>query len=71
MASISKTGERRWTLWGMPSWVVLAVGIPASFFLFAFLQNSIENVARLRFEREANDANGIIADRLRSYSDVL
>jgi PAS domain S-box-containing protein len=71
MASISKTGERRWTLWGMPSWVVLAVGIPASIFLFAFLQSSIENVARLRFEREANDANGIIADRLRSYSDVL
>jgi PAS domain S-box-containing protein len=55
----------------MPSWVVLAVGIPASIFLFAFLQSSIENVARLRYERETNDANGIIADRLRSYSDVL
>jgi PAS domain S-box-containing protein len=39
--------------------------------LFTLFQNSIDNVARLRFEREANDANGIIADRLRSYSDVL
>lgn len=31
----------------------------------------MENVARLRFEREANDANDIIEGRLRSYSDVL
>jgi PAS domain S-box-containing protein len=72
MASTFKNGERGWTFWwGMPSWVVLAIGIPASLFVFTLLQNSVENVARLRFEREANDANGIIADRLRSYSDVL
>ena len=72
MASTSKNGERGWTSWwGLPSWVVLAIGIPVSIFVFTLLQNSVENVARLRFEREANDANGIIADRLRSYSDVL
>jgi len=47
------------------------MGITASFFLFKFIQDSVENVARLRFEREAIDASGIIEDRLRSYSDVL
>src|SRR2546427_1123220 len=52
-------------------WLVLAAGITASFFLFALVRDSVENVARLRFEREAKDANGIIEDRLRSYVDVL
>jgi len=52
-------------------WLVLALGIPASFFLFKFLQDSVENVARLRFEREAKDANSIIEGRLRAYGDVL
>ena len=41
-------------------WLVLAVGFPASFALFTYVERSIENVARLRFEREANDAKGII-----------
>ncbi len=52
-------------------WLVLAVGIPASFFLFTLIQDSVEKVARLRFEREAKDASGIIEGRLRSYGDVL
>ena len=52
-------------------WLVLAIGIPASFFLYVLIQNSIENVARLRFEREAQDASSVIQGRLRSYSDVL
>src|SRR5258706_121563 len=52
-------------------WLVLTVGITASFFLFAVIRDSVENVARLRFEREAKDANSIIEGRLRSYSDVL
>jgi signal transduction histidine kinase len=52
-------------------WLILAVGIPASFLLFTLIKGSVENVARLRFEREANDANAIIDGRLRSYSDVL
>src|SRR5713101_8871631 len=51
--------------------LVLVIGIPASFFLFTLIQDSVENVARLRFEREAKDANSIIEGRLRSYSDVL
>src|SRR6266700_240067 len=52
-------------------WLVLAIGIPASFFLFTIIQDSVENIARLRFEREAKDASGIIEGRLRSYVDVL
>jgi len=51
--------------------LVLTVGITVSFFLFAVIRDSVENVARLRFEREAKDANSIIEGRLRSYSDVL
>src|SRR6266581_3722827 len=49
----------------------MTVGITASFLLFAVIRDSVENVARLRFEREAKDANSIIEGRLRSYSDVL
>jgi signal transduction histidine kinase/CHASE1-domain containing sensor protein len=52
-------------------WLVLAIGVATSFFMFAFIRDSVERVARLRFEREANNANAIIAGRLRSYSDVL
>ncbi|MBI4203487.1 MAG: CHASE domain-containing protein [Betaproteobacteria bacterium] len=52
-------------------WLVLAIGIPASFLLFVFVQNSVEHLARLRFERETNNANSIIVDRLRSYTDML
>ncbi len=52
-------------------WLVLTVGIAVSFFLFALVRDSVENVARLRFEREAKDANSIIEGRLHSYSNVL
>src|SRR6266571_7844527 len=57
--------------WTVLPWLVLAVGIPASFFLFSLLKDSVENIAQLRFEREAKDANVVIEGRLRSYSDVL
>ena len=52
-------------------WLVLALGISASFLLFGLVQDSVENVARLRFEREAKDASSIIEGRLRAYGDVL
>src|SRR6266496_2573826 len=57
--------------WTVLPLLVLAVGIPASFFLFSLLKDSVENIAQLRFEREAKDANVVIEGRLRSYSDVL
>jgi signal transduction histidine kinase len=53
------------------AWLVLAIGVPVSFFLFVLIQNSVENIARLRFEREAKDANSIVESRIRAYGDVL
>jgi PAS domain S-box-containing protein len=53
------------------AWLVLAVGIPTTVLLFSVIQYSVEDVARLRFEREARDASSTIEDRLRSYGDVL
>jgi signal transduction histidine kinase len=52
-------------------WVVLAVGIPASILLFSLIQDAVEDVARLRFERYASDAKHVIEARVRSYTDVL
>ncbi len=70
--TISTNMTTRWAFHStLLPWLVLALGIPASFFLFKFLQDSVENVARLRFEREAKDANSIIEGRLRAYGDVL
>jgi signal transduction histidine kinase len=48
------------------SLLVLVIGIPASWLLFVFVEDSVERVAR-----EANAANGIIEDRLLSYTHVL
>lgn len=52
-------------------WVVLAVGIPASVLLFSLIQEAVEDVARLRFERYASDAKHVIEARIRSYADIL
>src|SRR5882672_3143711 len=72
LASVLGNRVLRWPFEStLPPWMVLAIGIPASFLLFGLIQKSVEDVARLRFEREANDAGGIIEDRLRSYSEVL
>ena len=57
--------------WPLLPWVVLAIGILASFLLFAFIRDAIESVARLRFERQASDAHSVIEDRLHFYVDVL
>ena len=52
-------------------WLVLLVGIPASIFLFSALHGAVDNLARLRFERQASDAKGVIESRIHSYSNVL
>lgn len=52
-------------------WIALAIGVAASISLYRFTQESVQGVAQLQFERQANDANAIIDGRLRSYSDVL
>jgi signal transduction histidine kinase len=52
-------------------WVVLAIGIPASFLLFALFRDAVEDTARLRFERQASDARRVIDVRMHSYAGVL
>jgi signal transduction histidine kinase len=71
MTAEAHTPSRRAYHSSVLPWLVLVIGIPASIFLYVFIQDSIENVARLRFEREAQDASSVIQGRLRSYSDVL
>src|SRR5438128_5766041 len=61
-------GLRTWTL--LP-WSVVIIGIAASIFLFTAFRDAVENVARLRFERQASDAKGVIQERIHSYTDVI
>src|SRR3989442_1396980 len=49
----------------------LAIGVLASILLFAVVREAVENVARLRFERQASDAHSVIESRLHFYADVL
>src|SRR5215831_16806292 len=51
--------------------LALALGAVASLFLFAFIKDSIEKTAKLRFERQASDAAHAIAARVQSYTDLL
>src|SRR5437879_10952492 len=51
--------------------VALAIGILASILLFAVVREAVENVARLRSERQASDAHSVIESRLHFYADVL
>jgi signal transduction histidine kinase len=39
--------------------------------LFVFVKDSVENEARMRFERQASDAKHAIAARIQSYADVI
>jgi PAS domain S-box-containing protein len=52
-------------------WLVLLIGIPTAFVLFAVFQDSVTRVAQLRFDREANTAHGVVENRLHSYTHVL
>jgi signal transduction histidine kinase len=55
----------------MLPWLILAVGILASLMIFAVVRHAIEDVARLRFERQARDAVAVIEERIQFYSDIL
>ena len=50
---------------------MLALGIPASLLLFSVIQDAVDDVAQLRFERYASDTKHVIEARVRSYADVL
>ena len=71
MISTAGSTTRQVRHWTLLPWLVLAIGILASFLLYAFIRDAIENVARLRFERQASNAHSIIEDRLHFYVDVL
>lgn len=51
--------------------LTLGVGVLSSVLLFALFDRATENVARLRFEREAREAMTIVQDRVQFYSATL
>jgi PAS domain S-box-containing protein len=57
--------------WTVLPWVVLAIGIPTTIWLYAEIDRAVESVARLRFERKAADAKAVIQNRIRFYEDIL
>jgi len=62
---------RRAHHWFVLPWAMLVLGIPASLLLFSLIQDAVEDVAQLRFERYASDTKYVIEARVRSYADVL
>lgn len=57
--------------WNFLPWLVLVVGIPASFLLFTVVRDAVESVAQGRFERLASDTRHVIQARIDSYSEIL
>jgi signal transduction histidine kinase/CheY-like chemotaxis protein len=51
--------------------LALALSAAASLVLFVFVKASIENEAKLRFERQASDAQHVLRARIDSYADVM
>ncbi len=52
-------------------YVVLAVGVVLSIVLHIAVRDNIQGEAQLRFERQASDAQHVIAARIHSYADVM
>src|SRR5712691_6292388 len=71
MTAATDKAPSRTRHWIALPWAALAIGILASILLFAVVREAVENVARLRFERQASDAHSVIASRLHFYADVL
>jgi signal transduction histidine kinase len=57
--------------WSLLPWLILLIGISASLLMFSVVRHAIEDVARLRFERQARDAVAVIEERIQFYSDIL
>ena len=55
----------------MLPWLVLAVGLPASFWLFVLISDAVESVAQSRFERQSSDIVHAIETRIQSYAEIL
>lgn len=52
-------------------WLVLIAGVGVSILSFVCVRTAIEDVARLRFERQARDAAGVIEELFLFYADIL
>jgi PAS domain S-box-containing protein len=52
-------------------WIILAAGLAISIWLSAVITDTVEDVARLRFERQADDAGMVIESRIGFYIDIL
>jgi diguanylate cyclase (GGDEF)-like protein/PAS domain S-box-containing protein len=52
-------------------YLVLTVGVALSIALHLVTKDNIEGDAQLRFERQASDAQHVIAARIHSYADVM
>src|SRR6267142_1873787 len=52
-------------------YLVLTVGVALSIALHVVTKDNIEGDAQLRFERQASDAQHVIAARIHSYADVM
>ena len=57
--------------WNLRPWLIFGIGAIASALLFNFARGAIDDVARLRFERQARDAVAIMEERIQFYSDIL
>ena len=57
--------------WNLRPWLILASGLIASVLLFSFARGAIDDLSRLRFERQARDAVAIMEERIQFYSDIL
>src|SRR2546427_185047 len=71
MTTATDQATRRARPWAVLPLVVLAGGGSASILLFYVIRDAVENVARLRFERQASDAHAIIENRLHPYGALL
>jgi hypothetical protein len=57
--------------WTALPWFVLIIGIPGSVLVSAVVRDAVENVAQLRFDRQAADAKNIVENRIQFYADIL
>jgi CHASE1-domain containing sensor protein len=71
MSAATENPPVRTRPWSAFPWLVLAVGIAASVVSFTVIQDAVENVAELRFQRQAGDTKAVIEHRVNFYADIL
>jgi signal transduction histidine kinase len=52
-------------------WLVLGLALTASVWVFTVVRDTVENVARLQFERQASDINHAIEARIHAYAEIM